>query len=352
MRESFRLLWLFTVLVLITACTPARIRAQGIPEDQIGPARFSLTISAEESTVKAGSPVWIDDTLQNTADYVISLWDRGGQFYKVDVRDQKGAAVQPTEFGKCVQAQGPNRQSCSPTPADIHGGVLLRAGEKATHRINIGRLFDLSQPGTYTIHVSKKGANGIVKSNTITVTVISPTPVSGSAQGTAPPSSDTISAPQMEVKVVPLPPRVIPDQTHPQISMTISAVNSTVKAGSPVLIDVVLANILSQTIYLGRIRTTSDDDDGGWNDWVDVWDAKGATAPQTEVGKRIQDPMGPGVAASVSTLILEAGTKQTDRVNVSKLYDLSQPGTYTIQVRRMDHGGYDRSNKITVTVIP
>ena len=44
----------------------------------------------------------------------------------------------------------------------------------------------------------------------------------------------------------------------------------------------------------------------------------------------------------------------TDRVNVSKLYDLTQPGRYTIQFQRLDPETktFVKSNEITVTLRP
>lgn len=50
----------------------------------------------------------------------------------------------------------------------------------------------------------------------------------------------------------------------------------------------------------------------------------------------------------------EAGKTMADRVNVSKLYDLNQPGKHTIQFERLDAEikTFVKSNEITVTVTP
>lgn len=44
----------------------------------------------------------------------------------------------------------------------------------------------------------------------------------------------------------------------------------------------------------------------------------------------------------------------THRVNLTKMYELSKPGKYIVQFRRLDEASetFVKSNKITITVIP
>lgn len=51
---------------------------------------------------------------------------------------------------------------------------------------------------------------------------------------------------------------------------------------------------------------------------------------------------------------MKPGETMTDRVNVSKVYDLTQPGRYTIQFQRLDPETktFVKSNEITVTLRP
>jgi len=52
--------------------------------------------------------------------------------------------------------------------------------------------------------------------------------------------------------------------------------------------------------------------------------------------------------------LLEPGQSVKDVIEVNEMYDLSRPGTYTIQLsRQVDGRGLDvKSNKIVVTVLP
>jgi len=61
-----------------------------------------------------------------------------------------------------------------------------------------------------------------------------------------------------------------------------------------------------------------------------------------------------GVGGSGGYLRLHPGKTLVHRVNVSKLYDLSRPGLYTIQFRRLDEESKTlvKSNSAKVRVKP
>jgi hypothetical protein len=82
--------------------------------------------------------------------------------YEYDVRDIAGNVPQKREH------KGPGRLSTITR--------TLKPGESVTDNANVARWLDLSQPGEYTIQVSRR-INGhvdddVVKSNIITVTVL------------------------------------------------------------------------------------------------------------------------------------------------------------------------------------
>jgi len=132
---------------------------------------FTVTISIENSTVKADSAVTIDINLKNTStqqtltlnggfDASTPELDMGNQF---EVRDDRG---QPT----------PGRERDSRTPLEMTPLFhTLRPGESFTEHEDISRLYDLRRPGRYVIRVSrvipKELGKGSVKSNSITLTV-------------------------------------------------------------------------------------------------------------------------------------------------------------------------------------
>lgn len=130
-------------------------------------------------------------------------------------------------------------------------------------------------------------------------------------------------------------------------ALTISGAKSSVKAGSAVWVRAILENKSDHDLSV--YKAISDDmDQGGWVYQVDIRDGKGEEPRQTEFARSV------GAGGSGGYIPLPPGKALTDRVNVSKLYDLSRPGRYTIQFQRVDMESktFVTSNKITVTVVP
>jgi len=146
-------------------------------------------------------------------------------------------------------------------------------------------------------------------------------------------------------------------ETKAPFSLTIGAVNSKVSAGSQIWILVALENISGHEISVYREYTP---DQGGFVYTADVRDEKATAVPETKFNRRLQSHDTPEEFAREPYVVLGSGGEQglgpgmrmTDRIDVSRLYDLSRPGTYTIQVQRLDLGSktFVRSNKISVTV--
>jgi hypothetical protein len=143
------------------------------------------------------------------------------------------------------------------------------------------------------------------------------------------------------------------------ISLTISAVADTVKAGFPVLVDAILANKSNQDISEYKENTV---DQGGFVYQARVWDHRTLLLPETRFAVQARGEFPPDTARHEHYVILRSGAfvtlkpgkRMTDRVDVGKLCDLSQSGKYTIQLRRFDDESksFVESNKITVTVTP
>lgn len=148
-----------------------------------------------------------------------------------------------------------------------------------------------------------------------------------------------------------------PPQTQPVITLNISAVQKSIKAGSSVQIRVNLKNISSHDIALVM-------EVKGRDCRVDVRDADGKLAPETKLGYvwnghvASPDPSRVSPQDLTGNLVygtLKAGETQSWQMDVSKLYELKQPGRYTIQVERKDPENPSitvKSNTITVTVTP
>ena len=175
MPESYHFSWTVTILVIACACFCTCSRAQNTTKTQNVTASFSVTISPEELTVKAGSPVWVVATIENKSNHDVRVYraissdmDQGGWVYTVDVRDNKGVASPETRFYRIVQDRDPDV-----TMKKSGGSTKLKPGETMTDRVNVSKLYDLNQPGKYTIQFQRLDpeTKTFVKSNEITVTV-------------------------------------------------------------------------------------------------------------------------------------------------------------------------------------
>jgi len=94
-----------------------------------------------------------------------------------------------------------------------------------------------------------------------------------------------------------------------------------------------------------------------------VLTAAGAPAPQSDLQQRMTDCSGghlppggvwvPGTTGRDIFVTLKPGESGSEDLNIAEVYDLSQPGNYTVQVDRTFPGiGHFTSNVITVTVTP
>jgi hypothetical protein len=108
--------------------------------------------------------------LTNTSNRRVLIQERNpATDYQFDVRDDRGTAVPETDLGRKLK---------EPPVVPMNSRNFeryLRPNESTKETIAVSDLYDLSHPGQYTIQVSRAVSNkpkdGVVKSNTITVTV-------------------------------------------------------------------------------------------------------------------------------------------------------------------------------------
>jgi len=162
---------LFTIALAVVA--------SGAVCAQVAPSPFSLTLSSFVKVIKAGSEARLEIVLKNTSNHEFSITksnaeDRAESHYYIDVRDSKGRPVPDTEYAHTV-----SNLNSKPTTQFVFSEVVhtLNPGESLSDIAVITKLYDLSRPGEYTIIVSRKISRelgkGTVKSNPITITVIS-----------------------------------------------------------------------------------------------------------------------------------------------------------------------------------
>ena len=134
--------------------------------------------------------------------------------------------------------------------------------------------------------------------------------------------------------------------TQVPISLTINAPSSEVKAGSEFKLDVVMTNTSDEQVGL----TTWPDDFR-----VDVLDSEGRVVGKArEPGESTTNPKARNVLRKSSSPGLTLSPHGVFRLqeDLSKEFDLSKPGKYTVQATRMYGKTAVKSNIVTITVVP
>ena len=85
-------------------------------------------------------------------------------------------------------------------------------------------------------------------------------------------------------------------------------------------------------------------------------DATGKRLALTEYGQHIYDTSDLFVSGTYRAMVLRSGQSVTKLIRAEKVYDLSQPGTYTFRVARQFNAErslrYVQSNSVVVVVTP
>jgi hypothetical protein len=142
---------------------------------------FSLTITLAETSVKLGSPIWVEVTRENKSDHTISVYkeasqdmDQGGSVDRVFVRDESGAKVPLTSTGKSLQGPETREERNHNRERVFSGGYFfLPSGKTMTDRVNATRIRDVRRAGKYTVQIEAvdEESKTTVQSNIATVNV-------------------------------------------------------------------------------------------------------------------------------------------------------------------------------------
>jgi hypothetical protein len=156
MRFSFR----FILLLLI--CPLAGSLAQEVNQ------LFSLSITAPQESVTAGSEVRVKTKLTNISNRTLTIIDAVRDCdYPVEVRDSNGKLAPKTDYAAHLKCEGAVERGRNIV-------IELKPQESREDELVIASMYDLSRPGTYLIQVFRKlpqDLGGDVKSNTFTVNV-------------------------------------------------------------------------------------------------------------------------------------------------------------------------------------
>jgi hypothetical protein len=131
-------------------------------------APFSIHIAAIHNPVPSG--VQITSTIANISNREITLHMVNQCDYSMDVRDEHGKLRPETLFKQNLDCSHPG----SLTGRNIV--IVLRPQESTSEEVRVSELFDMTNPGEYTVRVSRNVSvskkDGVVKSNKIVVSVI------------------------------------------------------------------------------------------------------------------------------------------------------------------------------------
>ncbi len=143
---------------------------------------------------------------------------------------------------------------------------------------------------------------------------------------------------------------------EPMISLSLTAVPSSVTAGDRITLKILITNGTDHMIELGHLNAT----DGQEIEYrFEVRDSQGAEVPFTRHGRALNgkpdkgdENLDCGDCSGFGQDLLP-GEKTTAEIVISKIYELSKPGKYTIQASRVVGDNANRiikSNPVTVTV--
>jgi hypothetical protein len=129
-------------------------------------------------------------------------------------------------------------------------------------------------------------------------------------------------------------------------------VQNVVKAGSEVRLTITLTNTADHEIFVRREKRL---DLGELSYTIDVRNDKGKTAPESQYQLALKGEPSAGTTVVVSApglFPVKPGATLEEAVVLNKLFDLTLPGKYLVQAKRIDDTTklLVKSNTITVTV--
>jgi hypothetical protein len=172
--------FLVSVIHTLSGSAVAQTSPQGSSQTSSSTPVNSISISAFEGSVKAGSPVYIIVHFTNKTDHDLEFGRvLSGADCRIDVRDAQGKWPRETGFGYVhnghvahIEDDLTRFSSNDLNDNDIWASV--KAGQTTEWDINAAKFYDMRQPGKYAIRVEREDPEDskvILKSNTVTVTV-------------------------------------------------------------------------------------------------------------------------------------------------------------------------------------
>ena len=141
-------------------------------------------------------------------------------------------------------------------------------------------------------------------------------------------------------------------EQRPPFTLTISAAKTSVPVGSPMTLIAEMKNVSDKDIFTG-ITMTGDRVQLHHID-IRVLDKDGKPVPETEHGMLIhgRHPRGSTVINHAFSIPVAPGESTPEDYDLAKEFELTKPGTYSVQAQRLDYASQIlvKSNTITFTI--
>ena len=141
-------------------------------------------------------------------------------------------------------------------------------------------------------------------------------------------------------------------EQRPPFTLTITAAKTSVPVDSPMTLVAEMKDVSDKNIYTGIVVTG----DGVQLHHIDirVLDKDGKPVPETDHGMLIhgRHPRGSGMINHAFSIPVPPGESATENFDLAKEFELTRPGTYSVQAQRLDYPSQIlvRSNTITFTI--
>jgi len=138
-------------------------------------------------------------------------------------------------------------------------------------------------------------------------------------------------------------------QPAPKYSLSISLREITVKAGTPVVLDITTKNISGQEIMAGTIVGSAE---SAFD--ITLTDSDGNPTLETRYGRKIHDkePRGNLLDTHSEMVVhLKPGDTTQELIYLSGIYDLTHPGKYIVQLSRTVYANDAAVNSGVKTII-
>ncbi|MDE3163119.1 MAG: hypothetical protein KGL64_07655 [Acidobacteriota bacterium] len=130
-----------------------------------------ITIDSKTQAVKLGQPIYIHIVLKNTTDRQFTVvrsvgGARGEQNYRISVIDTHGGPAARTKYGEAREKH--------PEVNGSRSTKTLAPGQDVDEYVELTQMFDMSEPGTYILQVSRLSPFDravILKSNILAIKV-------------------------------------------------------------------------------------------------------------------------------------------------------------------------------------